>query len=215
MIADYDCFAMRADMLLRGGTIYTMDVAAPRARSLAVADGKILACIDGSLDELEGPGTRVVDLAGRAVVPGFVDAHIHFGHFALARQQVDLDVAASLEDGLALLEAASRRHAAGAWLHGRGWDRNRWGRLPTAADLDSAVGQQRVALSSHDGHSLWLSSAALQGVGIRADTPDPPGGRIERNESGHPTGVLFENAQDLVRHGIPEPSDEELRAAIR
>ena len=215
MIADYDCFAMRADMLLRGGTIYTMDVAAPRARSLAVADGKILACIDGSLDELEGPSTRVVDLAGRAVVPGFVDAHIHFGHFALARQQVDLDVAASLEDGLALLRAASRRHAAGAWLHGRGWDRNRWGRLPTAAALDSAVGQQRVALSSHDGHSLWLSSAALQAAGIRADTPDPPGGRIERDESGQPTGVLFENAQDLVRHGIPEPSDEELRAAIR
>src|ERR671933_2870613 len=139
IIADYDCCAMPADMLLRGGTIYTLDAAVPRARSLAVADGKILACSDGSLDELVGPSTRVVELAGRAVVPGFVDAHIHFGHFALARRQVDLDAAASLEDGLALIAAADRRHAAGAWLHGRGWDRNRWGRLPTARELDDAV----------------------------------------------------------------------------
>jgi predicted amidohydrolase YtcJ len=215
MIADDDCCAMSADLLLRGGTIYTMEPAAPRACSLAVADGKILACTDGSLDELRGPRTRVIDLAGRAVVPGFVDAHIHFGQFALARQQVDLDTAASLENGLALIAAANRRHEHGTWLHGRGWDRNRWGRLPTASDLDRAVGQRAAALSSHDGHSLWLSSAALQAVGIRAETPDPPGGLIERDESGQPTGVLFENAQDLVRRRIPEPGDEELRSAIR
>src|SRR5919202_992038 len=118
MIADYDCCAMQADMLLRGGTIYTLDAGLPRARSLAVADGKILACTDGPLDELAGPTTRVVDLAGRAVLPGFVDAHIHFGHFALARQQVDLDGAASLEAGLAPLEQGSRRLRPGVLLHG-------------------------------------------------------------------------------------------------
>jgi predicted amidohydrolase YtcJ len=215
MIADYDCCAMHADMLLRGGTIYTMHPTAPRARTLAVANGTILACSDGPLDELEGRGTRVIDLAGRAVVPGFVDAHIHFGHFALGRRQVDLDGAASLEDGLALLREASGRLEAGAWLHGRGWDRNRWGRLPTATELDDAVGQRPAALSSHDGHSLWLSSTALQRVGIRRETPDPPGGVIERDEGGHPTGVLFENAQDLARRRIPEPSHDELRGAIR
>ena len=215
MIADYDCSAMQADMLLRGGTIYTLEAATPRAHGLAVARGKILACSDASLDELVGPSTRVVDLAGRAVVPGFVDAHIHFGHFALARQQVDLDAAASLEAGLALLEQASRRLEAGAWLHGRGWDRNRWGRLPTAADLDSVVGQRPAALSSHDGHSLWLSSAALQAVGVSRDTPDPPGGVIDRDDAGQVTGVLFENAQDLVRRRMPEPGDDALRAAIR
>jgi predicted amidohydrolase YtcJ len=215
MIADYDCCAMRADVLLRGGTIYTMEPTRPRAHSLAIAEGKILACLDGSLDELKGPTTRVIDLNGRAVVPGFVDAHVHFGHFALARQQVDLDIAASVEDGLALLEAADRRHAAGAWLYGRGWDRNRWGRLPTAADLDRAVGQRPAALSSHDGHALWLSSAALHAVGIGRDTPAPAGGLVERDQAGDPTGVLFENAQDLVRRRMPEPGDEELRDAIR
>src|SRR5919199_149482 len=215
MIADYDCSAMQADMLLRGGAIYSPGAATPRARSLAVAEGKILACGDGPLDEVVGPRTRVIDLAGRAVVPGFVDAHIHFGHFALARQQVDLDGAASLEAGLALLEQASHRLAAGAWLYGRGWDRNRWGRLPTAADLDSVVGQRPAALSSHDGHSLWLSSAALQAVGLGRDTPDPPGGVIDRDDAGQVTGVLFENAQDLVRRRMPGPGDDELRAAIR
>ena len=215
MIADYDCCAMRADMLLRGGMVYTMDPAAPRARTLAVANGTILACSDDPLDELEGRGTRVIDLAGRAVVPGFVDAHIHFGHYALARQQVDLDGAASLDDGLALLRRASARLAGGAWLRGRGWDRNRWGCLPTAAELDRAVGERPAALSSHDGHSMWLSSTALQIAGIRRETPDPPGGVIQRDDAGEPTGVLFENAQDLARRRIPEPSDDELRAAIR
>jgi predicted amidohydrolase YtcJ len=206
---------MQADMLLRGGAVYTMDPSAPRTRSLAVANGTVVACSDGPLDELEGRGTRIIDLAGRAVVPGFVDAHIHFGHFALARRQVDLDVAASLEDGLALLRDASRRMDADAWLHGRGWDRNRWGRLPTATELDNAIGPRPAALSSHDGHALWLSSAALQSVGIHGETPDPPGGVIQRDERGQPTGVLFENAQELARRGIPEPSDDELRDALR
>src|SRR5919202_4418687 len=215
MIADYDCCAMQADMLLRGGTIYTLDAGLPRARSLAVADGKILACTDGPLDELAGPTTRVVDLAGRAVVPGFVDAHVHFGNFALSRERVNLDAAATLQDGLQVLRSAVARLPAGAWLRGRGWDRNRWGRLPTATDLDSVVGQRPAALSSHDGHSLWLSSAALRAVGVGHETPDPPGGVIQRDDAGQVTGVLFENAQDLARRHIPEPGDDELRAAIR
>jgi predicted amidohydrolase YtcJ len=206
---------MHADMLLRGGTIYSMDPVVPRARSLAVANGKIVACGEGPFDELKGPGTRVIELHGWAVVPGFVDAHVHFGHFALARQQVDLDAAATLEEGLALLNRAGQRLQPAAWLRGRGWDRNRWGRLPTAADLDAAVDARPAALSSHDGHSLWLNSAALRAVGVNAHTPDPPGGVIQRDEAGNPTGVLFENAQDLVRHAIPEPTRDELGAAIR
>ena len=160
IIAEYDCCAMQADMVVRGGVIYTLDATKPTARRLAVSGGQIVACDDASLDELIGPRTRVIDLAGKAVVPGFVDAHIHFGSFALARQRVDLDSAATLQEGLAIL-LAFKQQSEEAWLRGRGWDRNRWGQLPKAAELDSAVGGRRAALSSHDGHSLWLSSAAL------------------------------------------------------
>lgn len=205
---------MAAELLLRGGTIYTLDPRAPRAQSLAVAGGKLVAVDTGSLDELIGPDTRVVQLRGRAVVPGFVDAHIHFGSFALSKQQVDLDPAPVLQEGLRIVEAFSRTLPPGAWLRGRGWDRNRWGRLPTAKELDSAIGPRPAALASHDGHSVWLSTAALQAVGVNRNTADPPGGVIERDESGAPTGVLFENAQDLIRGRIPKVTSDELRDAI-
>ena len=202
-------------MVVRGGVIYTLDATKPTARRLAVSGGQIVACDDASVDELIGPRTRVIDLAGKAVVPGFVDAHVHFGSFALARQRVDLDPAATLQEGLAILQAFSQQQSAEAWLRGRGWDRNRWGQLPTAAELDSAVGGRRAALSSHDGHSLWLSSAALRAAGIDRDTQDPPGGLIERDEAGAPTGVLFENAQELLRGHMPQVGDDDVRDAIR
>src|SRR5579859_3604530 len=136
---------MQAEILLRGAAIMTLDLGQPRARSLAIADGRVLAVSSDDLDELIGPRTRVFDLRGRAVVPGFVDAHVHFGSYALGRQQVDLDVAATLADGLSMLRAAAERLPAQAWLRGRGWDRNRWGRLPAAADLDPVVGQRPAA----------------------------------------------------------------------
>ena len=216
---------MQAEVLLRGAVVVPGSVDDPSGhrqpqtavRSLAIGGGRILAVgePDDDLDDWNGPATRVIELAGAAVVPGFVDAHMHFGHFALARQQVDLDAALTLEDGLALVRAEAHRPAAGSWLQGRGWDRNRWGRLPTRADLDAVAGGRAVALSSHDGHALWLSSAALAAAGITRETADPVGGVIEREPTGEPSGVLFENALDLVRAQIPEPSQRELQDAIR
>jgi predicted amidohydrolase YtcJ len=206
---------MQADVLLRDAAILTLDPDQPRARFLAIFDGRILACGNDSLDELKGPRTRVFDLGGRAVLPGFVDAHVHFGSYALARQQVDLDAAATLEHGLSLLRAASQHLPNEAWLRGRGWDRNRWGRLPVAADLDSVVGKRHAALASRDGHSLWLNTAALQTIGIDDMTQPPPGGVIERDEHGQPTGVLSETATELVTSHLPRPSQEEIRDAIR
>lgn len=208
---------MRAEVLLKGGAIVTQDRRLPRAGALAVSGGRVVATAAGvnDLDDLIGPSTRVIDARGGVVVPGFVDAHVHFGHWALARQQVDLDAAATLEDGLGLVRIASDGLKPEAWVQGRGWDRNRWGRLPTRADLDAAVGRRAAALSSHDGHSLWLSSAALVAAGVTRNTPDPAGGVIQRDEHGEPSGVLFENAQDLVRAHIPEPTDAELQTALR
>ncbi|HLZ31230.1 MAG TPA: amidohydrolase [Chloroflexota bacterium] len=205
---------MQADILLRNAAISTLDPAQPRARCLAVADGRVVAVGSQSLDDLRGPRTRVFDLGGRAVVPGFVDAHVHFGSFALGRQQVDLDVATTLEDGLALLRAAAASLPARAWLRGRGWDRNRWGRLPDAADLDRAVAERPAALASRDGHSLWLNTAALQAAGIDRDTPPPAGGVIVKDVHGEPTGVLAENATDLVTAHMPRASEDDIRDAI-
>jgi predicted amidohydrolase YtcJ len=210
---------MQAELLLRGAKLYTQDRRRPlpSARSLATGGGRILAVgqADDDLDDLRGPATRVIELEGAAVVPGFVDAHIHFGHFALSRRQVDLDASITLNEGLHVVRTAAELLAEGVWLQGRGWDRNRWGRLPTRADLDGVVGTRPVALSSHDGHALWLNSAALAAAGIRRETANPPGGVIERDASGQPSGVLFENAQDLVRAHIPEASERELYAAMR
>jgi predicted amidohydrolase YtcJ len=206
---------MVADLVLRKASVVTLDPSRPRARSIAITGGRIMAIADDDLTELCGSATRVIELPGRAVVPGFVDAHIHFGSFALGRQQVDLDGAASLEAGLHHIRQFATALPPQRWLRGRGWDRNRWGRVPTAADLDQATGPRPAALSSHDGHSLWLNSAAISAVGLTAETATPPGGVIERDATGQPTGVLFENAQDLVRRRIPEPSETELTEAIR
>ncbi len=206
---------MQADVVLRGAHIVTLDRRLPRAAALAVRRGRIVATSsDDDLSDLVGPDTRVITCQSAAVVPGFVDAHVHFGHFALAQRQIDLDAAPTLEAALAIVREHAARLTPSAWLQGRGWDRHRWGRLPTRADLDAAVGQRPTALSSHDGHSLWLNTAALKLAAIRHETQDPPGGVIERDESGEPTGVLFENAQDLVRERIPEPTDRELLDAL-
>lgn len=205
---------MRAEVLLEGGRVYTMDAQRPRARAVAIANGRITA-LDDDAQALRGSSTRVIELNGRAVVPGFVDAHVHFGEFALAREQVNLDAAPTLDRGLDLLRDRHTQLAAGVWLRGRGWDRNRWGRLPTAADLDHAIGERCAVLSSHDGHSLWLSTAAMRTLGLNAQTPTPSGGVIERDEHGNPTGVFFENAQDVVRTNLPEITDDEARAAIK
>jgi predicted amidohydrolase YtcJ len=212
MIAD-TIGAVLADVLLRGGSIYTFDATRPRATALAIQDGRILALGD-DLRELRGPRTRVVELNGRAVVPGFVDSHVHFGSYALSLEQVDLNGAATLQDGLALLGTAAEHLSPESWLRGRGWDRNRWGRLPTAAELDAVIGPRPAALSSHDGHSLWLSSAALQAVGLDHNSQPPPGGVIQRGAHGQPSGVVFETAQELVRARIPAPSHEELARAM-
>jgi predicted amidohydrolase YtcJ len=207
---------MDADLVLSGGPIYTMDARQPVCRALAIGNGRILARgSDEVMTQWRGPRTRAIDLAGKAVVPGFVDAHIHFASYATARRQVNLDLAATLARGLDLLRAAANELPDGTWLRGRGWDRNRWGRLPTAADLDAVTGDRPAALSSHDGHALWLNSSALRAVGIDRLTTAPSGGVIERDARGEPTGVLFESAEDLAWRRIPDPTDAELRDAVR
>src|SRR6185503_16086366 len=200
-----------ADLVLEGGVIVTLDDARPRATALAVKDGRIVA-VGGESDvkPLVGSGTRVIDLKGRAVVPGLTDAHVHVEGLGTALERLDLVGAASLEDALARVAAAAQKASAGEWLLGRGWDQNDWPgkQFPTAADLDRVLGGRPAYLVRVDGHAAWVSSAALRRAGVSAATADPEGGRILRDASGAPAGVLVDNAMALVSSFIPEPPRE-------
>ena len=203
--------AAPADLVLDGGILITLDDARPRATALAVRGGRIVAVgTDADMKPLLGKHTRRIRLAGRTVVPGLTDAHVHVEGLGTALERLDLVGAASLDDALARVAKAARTAPAGEWLQGRGWDQNDWPgkRFPTAADLDRVAGGRPVFLLRVDGHAAWASSEALVRAGISAKTEDPEGGRILRDAEGNPSGVLVDKAMTLVTAHIPEPSRE-------
>jgi predicted amidohydrolase YtcJ len=184
--------------------------------AIGVAGGRVVAA--GSrrdVEALAGAKTRRLALApDEIVLPALRDAHIHLVEAARAVNQVDLSGAATLADGLAIVGEAHRRLPDGAWLEGTGWDVARWGDWPTAADLDRAVAGRPAFLWSHELHQVWVNSAAMAAAGIDATTGDPPDGRLRRDESGTPTGMLHEGASKLVTRHAPEPTREWLATAI-
>jgi predicted amidohydrolase YtcJ len=208
---------MLADQLLIHGRIYTLDAGRPQASALAVSGERVLAIGDDPHDLL-APGGQVIDLAGRCVLPGLTDSHIHFMWYALGLRDVDLSGAASLEDTLALVAARARETQPGQWIVGRKWDQEQWSerRFPTAADLDRVAPEHPVMLRAKSGHAAVMNSRARALARIAAETPDPPGGRIGRDVAGRPNGMLFEgSAMDLVADLIPMPGPEEIAAAMR
>ena len=211
---------MPADKLLINGKVYTMDAERPRASALALSGDRILVVGDGR-EELEGllaPGGDVYDLGGRCVVPGLTDSHIHFMWYALSLRDVDLSTTTSLEEALAMVAKRARETPPGEWVLGRRWDQERWAerRFPTAADVDRVAPDHPVMLRAKNGHALVANTRALELAGITAETPDPPGARIGRDEAGHPNGLLFEeNAMDMVEDIVPLPEPGELDAAIQ
>lgn len=200
---------MAADLILRRGRIYTMDPALPCAESVAIAGNRILSVgTDTEIDALYVPGTRVVDLTGRAVIPGLIDAHVHFGWWVQRRQRIDLSNATSVEECLERVAARVATTRRGEWLRGDSWDRNLWSdsSFSNRFALDEVAPEHPVALSSKDGHCLWVNTRALVILGIGPDTPDPAGGEITRDpQSGMPTGILKETAQNLVTDHLPKP----------
>jgi predicted amidohydrolase YtcJ len=159
------------------------------------------------------PRGKKIDVGGRTLLPGLIDAHGHvmsLGERALA---VDLSETTSLAAAQAAVRANPGK---GAWIRGGGWNQERWalGRFPTAAELDAVTGTRPAILRRVDGHAIWVNSAALKIAGITAATPDPAGGRIERDASGAPSGVLVDGAMKLVADKVPAPSAAEQDAAL-
>ena len=208
-------------LLLTNGRIYTMDADLPYATAAAIRDGRILALGDNDLlADFEGHPIEHVDLGGRCAIPGLVDAHVHFRQFSLGRRRVDLDFAASLEEvkqRIAAFAADDRHVERSGWLRGWGWTQGAWseGRFPTAADLDQIVTHVPALMTHKSGHAIWVNSKALRLAGITSQTPDPPSGEIQRDGRGQPTGILFEDAMDLVYDLIPEEPLEEVIEAMR
>ncbi len=206
-----------ADLIVTNARIYTVDDAHPFVAALAVRGGRIAFAGDvrGAM-ALRGAQTRVLDLGGRTVIPGMVDAHGHVSGLGDALAIVDLVGATSVEDVVARVVAKSGGTSAGQWVAGRGWDQNRWGdtRFPSHDKLSAAVPNNPVILTRIDGHAVFANRKAMELAGITSATKDPEGGQIIRDASGNPTGVFVDNAMALVRRVVPPPTREEVKRAV-
>jgi predicted amidohydrolase YtcJ len=199
-------------VILENGVVRTMDPALPLARALAIAGERVAGGVGTHETALATPDR--VDLGGRCVVPGFADAHVHFPTWSLARREVRLEGTATLAEAVARVRDAVANVAPGGWLRGRGWRSGDWSppTEPTRQALDEVTGATPTALLARDSHSLWLNSAAL----ARADGDlQVPGGVVEVDARGEPTGVLREEAAWHFRDTVIEIPDDEWVAAMR
>jgi predicted amidohydrolase YtcJ len=211
--------AAAADLVFHGGTVLTMEPACPVADALAVgSDGRILAAgTRADVEPLVRSGTRRIDLAGRTLVPGFHDAHVHVwkvGH--LLTTLVDLRDAEDLPAIARAIRESASSLPPGAWVLGRGYNEARLaeGRAPTRHDLDAALPGRLVYLTRTCGHIGVASTAALRLAGVGAATTPPSGGAIVCDERGEPTGELHETAMGVVTDRIPEPTAAEYQRMI-
>jgi predicted amidohydrolase YtcJ len=203
-LADHPLSESGANVVFEGGSVRTLDPAAPIADTLSTRDSRVSA--------EPAPGAHRVDLAGRCVVPGFCDAHVHFPTWALAQRQARLEGARSLDEALARVVEALPQVPSGGWLRGLGWRDADWPEPPTRWALDRVAADVPVALMAKDYHSLWVNSAALG----RADAPlETRGGVVERDERGEPVGIFRESAAWAFRDRYVRPTVDEMVSASR
>ena len=206
-----------AELVVTNARIYTVDDVRPLAQAMAVRGGRLVFVgSDRGALAYRGSATRVVDLQGKTVIPGMVDAHAHLAGLGLTLRIVNLVGTKSVDEVISRVAARAREVPAGTWILGRGWDQNDWSdtRFPTHEALSRAVPNHPVYLTRVDGHAAFVNEAALRAAKIAGDTPDPDGGRIERGANGAPTGVLIDRAQGIVSRVIPPPTRQEQRASI-
>jgi len=198
------------------GQFLTLDPSRPHAKAIAAFQGRIIAV--GSRSEVEvlaNKNTRIIRFSGVAM-PGFEDAHIHVVGIGAQLERLNLRGLTKAQI-LEKVAQAVRSSAPGAWIRGEGWDQGFWhpAVFPVAKDLDSVSGDHPVVLNRIDGHSTWVNSKVLALAKISGETPDPEGGHILRNRAGEPTGMLVDNAQELLRPVIPKPTHADVERQIR
>jgi predicted amidohydrolase YtcJ len=203
-----------ADLVLTGGAVYRLDAARSTSEAIAVRGDRIAAVGDAAaVAALIGPRTRVVDLRGRTVLPGFGDAHVHPVSAGLGFRQCDVRPATlkGADAYAAIVREYAEAHPDLPWIIGDGWYMPDFpGGNPTRGILDAVVADRPVFLQSRDGHSAWVNTRALALAGVTADTADPHDGVIVREPDGGPAGTLHESAQDLVWDVMPRDTPDEL-----
>ena len=209
--------ASSADSIaLVNGVIYTVDDRNSVAEAILVRDGRIVKT--GKSQEIRSlaGASRVIDLRGKTVVPGLIDAHGHMLGLGRALQDVDLVGTSSYQDVIARVKERAARTPKGNWILGRGWDQNDWDSkaFPDHRELSKAVPDHPVYLTRVDGHAGLANSRAMELAKLDSRTADPSGGKIHRDKGGNPTGVLIDNAQALVRRIIPPGSPSQVEAQL-
>ena len=203
------------DLLFRGGPVWTGDGARSRASAVLVRDGRIAAVGGDDVRDLAGQGAEVVDLAGRLLVPGFQDAHVHPMWAGLELLACSLAEQSTAQAYVERVAAYAREHPELGWIGGGGWHLSAFpGGVPRREALDAVVPDRPVYLTASDGHLAWANTCALELAGIDARTPDPAGGRIERDPDGSPTGALHEQAMALVGDLAPPTTPAQRREAL-
>ncbi|MEX0890981.1 MAG: amidohydrolase [Gemmatimonadota bacterium] len=209
-----------ADLVLRGGHVVTMDEVRPEAEAVAIRGHTILAVgTDAEIDAYIGNDTEVIELDGRLVTPGFIEGHGHFMSLGSARMQLDLTTARTWNDIVAMVATAASDAPQGAWITGRGWHQEKWETPPPGAvegnpvhtELSAASPNNPVILTHASGHAAFANARAMELAGIDGSTVPPAGGEIVKDAEGNPTGLLRENADELV--GAARARDESGRPA--
>jgi hypothetical protein len=207
----------RADRVFLNGRIWTGEPGRPLAEALAVRGPTLLEVgTSAAIRALSGKGTDVVDLRGRLVTPGFIDAHLHLVEGSLSLEELRLDEASDFAAVAAKVRAWAQAHPEARWVSGAGWSYGAFpGGLPSRTQLDGLVPDRPAFLSSYDGHTGWANTAALRLAEVTRLTKDPAGGEIVRDAAGEPTGALKESARQLVERLVPRKLPHEIERALR
>lgn len=199
-----------ADKIYYNAKIYTCNSSQPWVSAIAIKNDKII-YTGNDYKAYKSSSTILVDLNQQLMLPGFIDAHVHFLSSGANLAGIDLRYASSKQEFIQQLKNYAASLPGGEWITGGNWDHERWGGdLPTRQMIDSITGEHPVAISRLDGHMLLANSLALKLAGINGETPSPDGGTIVKDITGNPTGILKDNAQDIVFNVIQQPSQQQL-----
>ncbi|MEE4357632.1 MAG: amidohydrolase [Desulfococcaceae bacterium] len=208
---------LHSPLLLSNGNIRTLEDKFPFAHTLLISGGRIRAVGGDEIRKTAPSHTKIIDLEGRTVLPGMTDPHFHFYEWAMLRRNLSLSAAVSLDDLLFRVRNATHEKTKGDWIIGQGWNEADWPvrQMPGRKDLDQAAPDHPLILWRCDLHLAAVNSPALKKAGIQKNTADPPEGKIGRDASGEPDGILKESAINLIRNVIPSPSDRDIIRAMQ